>query len=228
MTTPDLTLHGYWRSSAAYRVRIALNLKKLDYRQATHDLRKGEQHAVAFREVAPQGLVPVLQYGDTVVAQSPAILEWLEERWPQPPLLPARPDDRAIVRAMMAMITCDVHPLNNLRILTALRAKLNATETQVKAWISRWIHEGFTALEALIVRHGGAFAFGDTPTFADCCLVPQVYSAERFQVDLSAYPRLTLIARSARSLPAFQRAHPELQPDADGAATETARSSSGE
>lgn len=210
-----LVLHGYWRSSAAYRVRIALNLKGLAYAQATHDLRAGAQGLPAYAALNPQRLVPALEADGQVLTQSTAILEWLEERHPEPALLPANPAERAAVRAMVALVACDIHPLNNLRVLNALRGDLNATPEQVSGWAQRWIADGFAALEALIQRHGGAFAFGDAPTLADCCLVPQVYSARRFAVDLAPYPRLLAATDAAQRLPAVAAAHPDRQPDAD-------------
>jgi maleylpyruvate isomerase len=211
----ELLLHGYWRSSAAYRVRIALNLKGLSYDQDTHNLRKGEQRAPEYLALAPQGLVPALQVGSTILTQSPAIMEWLEETYPEPPLLPKDADGRAAVRAMAAAVACDIHPVNNLRILKALRSRFGADEAAVNAWVAQWVQEGFSGLEQLIARYGGGFCYGETPTLADCCLVPQVYNAERFGVDLSAYPRLVQAAERARALPAFQAARPEVQPDAD-------------
>lgn len=208
-----MILHGYWRSSAAYRVRIALALKGVAVDQVTHDLRRGEQREIG--ALNPQLLVPALETDDGVLTQSPAILEWIEETWPTPPLLPTAPGDRAIVRAMAAIVACDIHPINNLRILNALRSDLSADEAAVQGWIARWIADGFAALEVLIARHGRGFAFGDTPTLADCHLVPQVYGAERFAVDLSPYPSLMAAAENARALPAFAAAHPSVQPDAD-------------
>jgi maleylpyruvate isomerase len=207
-------LHGYWRSSAAYRVRIALALKGVAYEQVTHDLRTGEQGADAYRALNPQGLVPALETGDGVIVQSPAILEWIEERFPHPALLPASADERATVRAMMAIVACDIHPLNNLRVQTVLRRDMAADDAAVAAWIARWIGDGFAALDVLIVRHGRGFAFGDAPGLADCVLVPQVYSAERFAVDLTPYPALMAAADRARALDAFAAAHPDRQPDA--------------
>ena len=211
----DIVLHGYWRSGTSYRTRIALNLKGLDYRQATLDLRTGTQNSPAFKALNPQGLVPALEVDGAVLTQSPAILEWLEERFPEPPLLPQDATERAIVRAMAATIGCDIHPLNNLRVLKALKGTLGASQEQVNAWTARWIGDGFAALEQLIARHGRGFAYGDAPTLADCYLVPQVYSAERFGVDLSPYPKLMDAASLARSLPAVAAAHPDNQPDAD-------------
>ena len=209
-----LTLHGYWRSSASYRVRLALALKGLDYAQVTHDLRHGAQAASDYLALAPHGLVPALEHDGQVLIESPAILEWIEARWPTPPLLPANPDAAAMVRAMAALVACDIHPLNNLRVLKALRADLGASEEQVGHWIADWTGRGFAALEALIARHGGRFAYGDTPTLADCLIVPQVYNARRFAVPLDAYPRLVAADAALCALPEVAAAHPDAQPDA--------------
>lgn len=209
------TLHGYWRSTAAYRVRIALALKRVDYAQVTHDLRTGAQREPGYRALNPQGLVPALETDDAVLTQSPSILEWIDETYPDPPLLPADAQGRATVRAMAATIACDIHPVNNLRILNALRTEFGADDAAVNRWIARWIGEGFAALEVMIAHHGNGFAFGATPTIADCHLVPQVYSAERFGVDLTPYPHLKAAADTARARPAFAAAHPDRQPDAD-------------
>lgn len=211
----DLVLHGYWRSTASYRVRIAMNLKGLDYQQISHDLRTGAQSAETYRALNPQAWVPALVVDGTPLTQSPAILEWLEDRFPTPALLPVDPQARAIVRAMMNLICCDIHPLNNLRILSALRADLAATEAQVSAWMTRWISDGFNALDQQIARHGRGFAYGDRPTLADCCLVPQVYSAERFGVSLTDFPAIRACVETCRQIEAFQRASPAVQPDAD-------------
>jgi maleylpyruvate isomerase len=208
-------LHGYWRSTASYRVRIALNLKGVAHDQRTHDLRQGAQRSDAYLTLNAQGLVPALEIDGTVLTQSLAILEWLDEVHPTPPLLPSTPGARAVVRAMASLIASDIHPLNNLRVLNTLRGDFAATDAQVQAWIVHWIGEGFGALERLVERHGGAFAFGDTPTLADCCLVPQIYSAERFAADLTPFARLVAIGARARALPAFAAAHPDRQPDAD-------------
>lgn len=208
-------LHGYWRSTASYRVRIALALKDVEFGQATHDLRRGAHRDESFRSLAPQGLVPALEVDGGTIGQSLAILEWLEERFAAPPLLPVSPVDRAIVRGMTDLIACDIHPLNNLRVLQVLRGELSANEDQVMAWIVFWIGEGFASLERIVERYGGAFCFGDSPTFADCALIPQIYSARRFGMDLIDFPRLVAIDTRAAGLPAFAAAHPDRQPDAD-------------
>ncbi|MFA4938684.1 maleylacetoacetate isomerase [Brevundimonas sp.] len=210
-----MILHGYWRSGASYRVRIALYLKGLGYDLSAHDLRKGEQKTADYLALNPQGMVPALQDGDLIVTQSPAILEWLEETHPEPSLLPTGANDRAAVRAMAALIGCDIHPLNNLRVLKALRSNFDADQATVDAWAAGWIAPGFDALEALIARHGGAWCFGDAPTLADCYLIPQLYSARRFNMDLSPWPRLLAIEATAEAHPAFVSAHPDRQPDAD-------------
>lgn len=215
-----MILHGYWRSGTSYRTRIALNLKKLEYRQAPLDLRAGAQKSEAYLRLNPQGLVPALETDDgLVLTQSPAILEWLEETHPEPPLLPSDAAGRAQVRAMAAVIGCDIHPLNNLRVLKAVRGLtsdgMGADQTSVDAWAGQWIIDGFTALEILVVRHGDGWCFGGAPTLADCYLIPQLYSARRFHVDLAAFPRLLEIEARAEVHPAFIAALPENQPDAD-------------
>lgn len=211
---PAVVLHGYWRSSAAYRVRIALGLKSVAFEQIEHDLRAGAQRDPDYLRTAPHGLVPALEADGSVLIESPAILEWIESRWPAPPLLPPGPVDAATVRAMCALVACEIHPLNNLRVLRALRGDFGADEAQVGAWVAHWIGEGFAALETLIARHGGACAFGDTPTLADCYLVPQVYNARRFEVDLAPYPTLVAAADAVAALPAVASAHPDRQPGA--------------
>lgn len=210
-----MILHGYWRSGASYRVRIALNLKGITYDNAAHDLRKGEQKATDYVALNPQGMVPALQHDDFVLTQSPAILEWLEETHPAPALLPKEANDRATVRAMAALIGCDIHPLNNLRVLKAIRSDFNADQAAVDAWAAGWIAPGFDALEALEARHGAGWSFGDAPTLVDCYLIPQMYSARRFNMDLSPWPRLLAVEQTALAHPAFASAHPDLQPDAD-------------
>lgn len=208
-------LYGYWRSSAAYRVRIALNLKGVAYGQSAINLREGAHKSPDYLAIAPHGLVPALQIGGNVIIESPAILEWIEARWPDPPLLPPDMEGQAVVRAMAALVGCDIHPLNNLRVLNALRTEFGASEEKLSAWTARWICQGFTALESLVRSHGGRFAFGDKPTLADCYLVPQLYSAKRFGVNCSAFPRLASAGAAAEQLPAVRAAHPEQQPDAN-------------
>ena len=210
-----MILHGYWRSGAAYRTRIALALKGLAYDQQDIDLRTGAQRSEAFASLNPQGMVPALEVEGTVLTQSPAILEWLEETHPAPALLPLDPLGRAHVRAMAALIGCDIHPLNNLRVGKVLRETFGADQAAVDAWAARWILPGFEALEALVARHGAGWCFGGAPTLADCYLVPQVYSARRFNVPLEAFPRLLAIDAAAAAHPAFIAAHPDAQPDAD-------------
>lgn len=212
MTTP--TLYSAWRATAPYRVRIGLALKGLAYDYVPVDLIKGEQREPAYRAVNPQGLTPALDLGDGhVLTQSLAILEWLEETRPEPPLLPKDPLDRATVRAMALIIACDIHPLNNTRVGRALN-KLGVSAEDNRAWIHRWIGDGFDTLEPMVARHGRGFAFGDAPTLADCCLIPQVYSANRYELDLAPWPAIRAVAAAAAGHPAFQAAHPNNQPDA--------------
>ena len=215
----SLRLYGYWRSSAAYRVRIALNHKRLDWESIPkHLLRGGGEHlGVDYLSRNPQGLVPTLQDGEFLLAQSLAIIEYLNETRPQPPLLPADPQSRATVRAMALAIACDVHPLNNLRVMQYLRRELGADEDAIARWIRHWIAQGFTALEAWIVRHSvdGRHCYGTSVSLADVCLVPQAYNARRFSLDLSPWPRLAAVVASLESLPAFAAARPELQSDAE-------------
>jgi maleylacetoacetate isomerase/maleylpyruvate isomerase len=208
-------LHSYWRATAPYRVRIGLELKGVAFTYAPVNLLAGEQSGGDYRAHNHQGLVPALQVGERVFTQSLAILEWLEETHPTPPLLPADPGDRAIVRAMAEIVACDIHPLNNLRVLKAL-AELGhpiggAEQTR---WGAGWINDGFRALEAMVARHGAGFAFGDRPTIADCCLIPQIWSSTRFDVDMAPYPALAAVAARAGEHPAFLAAHPDRQPDA--------------
>lgn len=210
-----LVLHGYWRSGTSYRTRIALGIKGLEYRQEPVDLREGVQKSERYLALNPQGLVPALETPDGVLTQSSAIIEWLDERYPDPPLFPADPAGRAIVRAMAMTVACDIHPLNNLRVLNYLKGELEAEPEDLDRWTATWIGQGFDALEAMIARHGGRFAYGDTLTAADCHLVPQVYSAERFKVDCSRWPRLLLAAENARAEAPVAAAHPDRQPDAD-------------
>jgi maleylpyruvate isomerase len=212
-----LVLHAYWRSGTSYRTRIALNLKGLAYETQPVNLLAGEQGSDAYKALDPQGLVPTLEADGQALIQSPAILEWLEEIHPEPPLLPSGAQDRARVRAMAALIGCDVHPLNNLRVLRALRRELGADDPKISAWTKRWITDGFSALEPLIARDGRGFCFGERPTLADCYLIPQAYSAERFGLDLAPWPLIQSVCESARALEAFADAHPDRQPDAQPA-----------
>ena len=207
-----MILHGYWRSGAAYRVRIALALKGLAYEQVNHDLRTGGQAAPDYAALNPQRLVPALEVDGLVLTQSVAILEWLDERFPDPPLMPSDADGRAIVRSMIATIATDVHPLHNMRTLKMLREDFGGSDDRVTAWMAHWMHDGFAAMEALIARHGEGFAYGATPTLADCITVPALYSAERFGVDTARYPRL--VASAARTAALAEAAHPSRQPDA--------------
>lgn len=211
-----MTLYGYFRSSTSYRTRIAMNLKQLDYDYIAVNLAQDEQLEAAFQVINPQGLVPVLQVNDLWLHQSPAILEWLEEVYPEHPLLPKDAAGRMYVRALSAVIGCDIHPLNNRRILQYLRNELDVDEAKVMEWCQRWMSEGFTALEKRLAadKNRGKFCYGDSPTFADCYLIPQVSSAERFKVDLSAYPNIIAIDAHCRTLKAFADADPMMQPDA--------------
>jgi maleylacetoacetate isomerase len=214
---PKLSLHGYYRSSAAFRVRIALNLKGLEYRNLIYHLRKGEQRSPRYRALNPQGLVPSLEVDGVILTQSLAIVEYLDELYPQPSLLPADPVGRAKVRAMAQLIACDIHPINNLRVLEYLRTEHSESEANVRRWYAHWIEEGFAALEIQLGadRPTAAYCYGDSPSLADICLVPQVVNARNFAIDLKAYPNLVRVADRALALPAFASAHPQNQPDAE-------------
>ncbi|MCA2018417.1 maleylacetoacetate isomerase [Vibrio tritonius] len=206
-------LYSYWRSSAAYRVRIALNLKQIEYEQKAVNLLTEQGHPIHFHLLNPNGLVPVLVHGDVVLNQSLAIMLYLDEHFPQPSLLP-KGDDRYQVIAMAQDIISDIHPLNNLRVLRYLTNPIGATQEQKGAWYHHWIHAGFEALENRLVACAGHYAFGDSVTILDVCLVPQVYNAERFDVDMERYPIIQRITEKLRLHPAFVRALPENQPDA--------------
>lgn len=213
------TLYSYWRSSAAYRVRIALNLKGMDYAIApVHLVRDGgEQHHDDYRKLNPQQLIPTLVDGAQVLHESLAIIEYLEEAYPDTPrLLPRTTLACARVRALAQMVACDIHPLGNLRVLQYLERELGAGDGQKTAWSKHWIKVGFDAIEMVLAARGdaGKFCEGDTPTLADCCLVPQVYNARRFGVVLSPYPTIVGIDSACAKLDAFKRAAPEAQPDA--------------
>ncbi len=194
-------------------MRIGLNLKGLSYGYHAVDLVALDQSAPAYTAVNPQGLTPALETSDGVLTQSLAILEWLEETHPEPPLLPPDPAARAVVRAMAGVVACDIHPLNNARVMRALAAS-GFDQAARDAWTRRWIEDGFAALERNVQAHGRGWAYGDAPTFADCCLIPQIYSAGRFSVDMSPYPALSAVAERAAEHPAFSAAHPDRQPDA--------------
>ena len=213
-----MKLIGYFRSSAAFRVRIALNLKGIEVEHASRHLRKGEQAAPDYVALNPQKLVPamVLDSG-AVLTQSLAILEYLEETHPEPPLLPKDPVDRAHSRALALICTADVHPIQNLRVMKYLRDNFGQTEESAFAWSRHWIETGFEAYEGTIAhdRRTGAFSVGDQPTMADLCLVPQVFNAARFKVDMARYPTIQRIHATCLKLPAFDAAQPGKQPDAE-------------
>jgi maleylpyruvate isomerase len=211
-----MILHDYFRSSAAYRVRIALNLKGLEYERRFVHLRKGEQRAPEYRKHNPQGLLPTLEVDGQELTQSLAIIEYLDETHPQPPLLPKAPADRAFVRAVALLIACDIHPIDNLRVLQYLAKTLAVDEPKRDDWYRHWIREGFDALEPMLAaRATGRFCLGDTPTLADICLVPQVANAKRLNTPLDAYPRIRSVDAACLALPAFDRAQPQHQPDAE-------------
>ena len=214
-----MKLFNYFRSSSSYRVRIACNLKGLSYAYLPVHLNRdgGEQFSQAFSTLNPQQLVPVLEDGGFRFAQSMAILEYLEERYPEIPLLPRSDIDRARVREIAQYIACEMHPLNNLRVLKFLSGPLSVSDDQKQRWIVHWLETGLAALEAELSHspHRGVFCFGGTPTLADCCLVPQLFNARRFGVDVQAYPTLDAIDRRCGELDAFERAHPSLQPDSE-------------
>jgi len=206
-------LHGYWRSSAAYRVRIALAIKGLDYQSLSVNLRTGMQASEQFQSLNAQGFVPYFRDGDVSLRQSLAIIEYLEETYPRPALLPSSPAQRARVRGLAQIVACDVHPINNLRVLKYLAAPLNLSQSQIDAWARHWIESGFATLEAE-ADATGPYLCGGMVTLADLCLVPQLYNARRVAVNLSAFPRLTAIEQQLMQLPAFDRSRPEAQPDA--------------
>ena len=213
-----IRFHGYFRSSSSYRCRIAFNLKGVDYEFApVHLLRAGgEQKSSGYRALNPQMLVPTLEAGDLTIGQSMAMLEWLDETYPDPPLLPAAADDRARVRAFADIIACDIHPLQNLRVLAYLRETYDEDQDGVERWCQRWIGDGLAACEAILARRNAqsTFCFGEAPGLADVCLVPQVFSAHRFNVDLTGMPRIRAVHEACEALPAFAEAHPSKQPDA--------------
>jgi len=211
-----MKIYNYFRSGTSHRLRIVLNLKGLVWDYVAVDLRAEAHFEAAFKALNPQGLVPTLVDGDLVLSQSPAIIEWLEERYPTPSLLPTNVNDRARVRAMAAVVGCDIHPLNNRRVLEYLRHTLHCDEAAILAWAGEWIGSGFAALELMLASDTtrDSFCFGDQPTVADAYLVAQVESARRFKVALSPYPNIVAIDRACAKLPAFERAAPKNQPDA--------------
>jgi maleylacetoacetate isomerase len=217
MAAVGLKLYSYWRSSACYRVRIALNLKGLPYEQAPVHLAKSEQHGAEFGSVNPQQLVPVLIDGERVIRQSQAIIEYLDESYDgEMKLLPATARARARVRALAQMIACDIHPLNNLRVMQYLESEFNAPKLERESWTKHWIEEGFKAIEALLAdNHAtGVYCEGDEPSLADVFLIPQVYNARRAAVDLAPFPIIRRIEENCLKVTAFERARPENQPDA--------------
>jgi len=211
-----LKIYNYFRSGTSHRLRIVLNLKGLDWDYVAVDLRAEAHFDAAFKALNPQGFVPTLIDGDLVLTQSPAIIEWLEERYPTPPLLPTDVIDRARVRALAAVVGCDIHPLNNRRVLEYLRHTLACDEAAVLAWCSTWINASFEALEQLLAAdpHRGSFCFGGQPGLADAYLVAQVESARRFKVDLTLFPNIAAIDAACGELEAFKRSAPAVQPDA--------------
>jgi maleylacetoacetate isomerase len=218
MSGDGIKLYTYWRSSAAYRARIALNLKGLAYESIpVHLIRDGgEQHQLAYQEINPQELVPVLIDGERIVRQSLAIIEYLDEMYPGARLLPVTARERARVRGLALAIACDIHPLNNLRVLQHLEHELNMPQIERDAWVQHWIRLGLTSFEAMLSNNPstGSCCEGDTPSMADICLIPQVYNARRFQVEIDAFPNIRRIDEHLSGHPAFDAARPELQPDA--------------
>jgi maleylacetoacetate isomerase len=208
---PKPILYDYWRSSAAYRVRIALNLKGIDYESRQVDLREGEQKSADYRALNPQGLVPMLEIDGQRLTQSLAIINYLDIRYPTPPLIPAAAAERAHVVAMAMAVACDIHPLNNLRVLKYLKNELGQSQEEIDRWYAHWIAEGLPGLEAMAAPKAGKFLFGDAPTGADVLLVPQLYNARRFNLPLEAYPTLLRAEENANNLEPFAAAHPDRQ-----------------
>jgi maleylacetoacetate isomerase len=208
---PKPIFYEYWRSSAAYRVRIALNLKGIDYESRQVDLREGEQKSADYRALNPQGLVPMLEIDGQRLTQSLAIINYLDIRYPTPPLIPAAAAERAHVVAMAMAVACDIHPLNNLRVLKYLKNELGHSQEEIDRWYAHWISEGLPGLEAMAAPKAGKFLFGDAPTGADVLLVPQLYNARRYNVPLDAYPTLLRAEENANNIEAFAAAHPDRQ-----------------
>ena len=211
-----MQLYSFFRSGTSHRLRIALNLKGLATEYVAVDLRTEAHQSADYKALNPQGLVPTLVKDGKVMTQSPAIIEWLEETHPTPALLPTSPDDRAHVRALAAMVACDIHPINNRRILEYLRQTLKTDEAAINTWCGHWITQGFDAYEAMLAadQRRGAFSFGDRPGLADVYLVPQVESARRFKLDMARWPLITAVDAACMALEAFQQAAPAKQPDA--------------
>ncbi|HET6940896.1 MAG TPA: maleylacetoacetate isomerase [Sphingomicrobium sp.] len=208
---PQAVLYDYYRSSAAYRVRIALNMKAIDYKQRPVNLLESEQKSEEYRALNPQGFVPMLEIDGHRLVQSVAILNYLDIRFPVPPLIPASAAERAHVVALAMMVACDIHPLNNLRVLKFLKGELGHSQEEVDGWYAHWITEGLRPLEAMAAPKAGKFLYGDAPTAADICLVPQLYNARRFNVPLDDYPTLVRADENANRLEAFAAAHPDRQ-----------------
>ncbi|MDD5472337.1 MAG: maleylacetoacetate isomerase [Sideroxydans sp.] len=211
-----MKMYNFWRSGTSHRVRIALNLKGLSYEYIAVDLGKEAHLTAAFKSINPQQFVPALDTGKQILIQSPAIIEWLEERYPTPALLPTDADGRARVRALAAIVGCDIHPINNRRILEYLRKTFGGDEAAIITWCGTWIMSGFDAYEALLAddKQRGRFSYGNTPTIADCYLIPQIESARRFKVELNRWPLIMAVEAACMALPAFQDAAPCRQPDA--------------
>jgi maleylacetoacetate isomerase len=216
MNHGTIRLYSYWRSSAAYRVRIALALKGLEYETVPVHLAEGEQHRPAFNDLNPQESVPVLLHGNRILRQSMAIIEYLDETFPSPPLMPATARDRQRVRMIAQAIACDIHPLNNLRVQQYFEKTWNVPQPEREEWVRHWIREGFDALEDTLADNPstGTYCDGEQPTMADCCLVPQVFNAERFGLDMAPYATIRRIVQACMALDEFQAARPENQPDA--------------
>lgn len=211
-----MKLYGYWRSSASYRVRTALNLKGLSYEYEPVHLVKdgGQQHSEAYRKLNPARLVPTFLDGDVKLNQSLAIIEYLEECYPETPLLPSAPADKARVRALAYDLACELQPVTNLRVLQYLTGELNCSDEQRSAWIANWVEKSFTAFEQRLTESAGDYCYGNSVTLADICLIPQVYNAQRFNLDLSSYPTLMAVHERLQALDAVQQARPENQADA--------------
>ena len=211
-----MKLFGYWRSSAAYRVRIALHLKQIQYQAISVHLVKngGEQHSESYRQLNPSELVPTLCDGDVTLNQSLAIIDYLDEKHPEPALYPNNLIDKSKVKALALDIACDIHPLNNLRVLNYLTNEFDASAESKNQWYRHWIQQGFSALEAKLTQSAGKFCFGDQITVADLCLIPQIYNAKRFNVDLTPFPTIVHIDNSCQQVDAFKLSLPEMQEDA--------------